>query len=724
MKKTTFLLLIFLTTCIPSFAQNAFFDAQYISTLDTGALSKIHSIGGDLKKGTAITQTEIEAINNLIEFINDPFSDKFKQIDYSSVRSAVKKYNDIVSSNIVKTGTSSRYGATSIDGKLFSSLPALLSGGAAGLALSAEQQTKILDAIVKYYAEEFKKAQAITYMQVFQKVTERVGELRIFFPNTIEKLKYADPTKFPDFGKEYKEVFQQDLRDEMDNLMKYIDNYPEGAIPDKQLIFLKARYVSAIRTNKQYPCMRMGMDMLSKLIHDYRTVDLLNYMDDKYYDKAVIDSINDNQKNIGQLSIYQTLTASVHGLNIIQFNLRDTTGAKSGKPGSTWISYEQFKTLNTTLKMKYFIALIYQQDPDYFKAIIGDKIINTIKTEKNDVAKIAYLKTRISPILDGLISIQEFKKNYKADTLKKNLDVYLNHYTTLLLNTYKANILNSIEARIETLKDNVAKAKAEAVATATAELDNAKMELDKLKADYRKYSDIGKHIISCYKSMGSTEYANMTHYLVLLLNDFLKENDSIKERIMKLEEYSGFMSEIVTAKSPDETKDVLKKFVAPPSSYILKRNYRTTLSVTGQPGYFVGIDWPDIKARGSLTSGITLPLGFELTKKLGTGMQNKSSLGLMITLVDLGAVLNFRLGDSSSTLPDKITFKQLFSPGIGLNWGLPNSALTIGIGFQKTSELRKVTLADGNTSYPSGNRIFLRASWDIPMFNIFKSAAR
>jgi hypothetical protein len=112
-----------------------------------------------------------------------------------------------------------------------------------------------------------------------------------------------------------------------------------------------------------------------------------------------------------------------------------------------------------------------------------------------------------------------------------------------------------------------------------------------------------------------------------------------------------------------------------------------------------------------------------MTFKNKAGKENSSSVGIFAQIVDLGAVLNFRIGDSTSTLPDKIEFKQIFSPGISINYGFNNSPLNIGVGYQYSPELRKIS-KNGNEIYPNGNRLFLRLAWDIPLLNIAKSKTK
>jgi hypothetical protein len=75
------------------------------------------------------------------------------------------------------------------------------------------------------------------------------------------------------------------------------------------------------------------------------------------------------------------------------------------------------------------------------------------------------------------------------------------------------------------------------------------------------------------------------------------------------------------------------------------------------------------------------------------------------------------LNDSKNELPQQLTFKQIFSPGIFVNFAFRNTPLTLGAGIQYIPELRKVTVDNIETSSNS-LRGMLRLSWDIPLVKI------
>ncbi|EAY29020.1 hypothetical protein M23134_00174 [Microscilla marina ATCC 23134] len=92
-------------------------------------------------------------------------------------------------------------------------------------------------------------------------------------------------------------------------------------------------------------------------------------------------------------------------------------------------------------------------------------------------------------------------------------------------------------------------------------------------------------------------------------------------------------------------------------------------------------------------------------------------MGVFLQIIDLGAMMNYRLfDDQTQTLPDDLTFKQLLAPGASINYGLKNTPLTIGAGYQYMPQIRRVKK---NAELSNAHRIFLRVSWDLPLLHIW-----
>lgn len=625
------------------------------------------SSGIDVKlvKGYSLSEVEKKQIRNLISFVDSPFGESITEIDFNVVNGAIDKFNGYATTHKMATQKSIGFAASFLSGATTGLIGNILSGD---FSMSEEDQTKIIDGLVKYIAEEFKRAQMMSYMNIFERTIGKVGEFQVLFPKTYAKLKATDPIKFPDLGDEFKEIFSQDFKAILDNLLNHFDNHKSTDDLEDKLTLLSKTNVDAIKATEVYGSFKIAIDASSKLIHNYHPVDLFNYLDGKYYKSTYTRNDSELENKIG---FY------LHGLNILQRNVLDTAKTADNRFSNVWLNYEQLRKLDSPGKVKYFLALIYQQDRDYFDKLLfgSNPVVLGDIYEK--------LKAKVDEIVPVLIELQDFRANLDDENLKDNFEDYVRM------------VLNVVDA----------------VADDSENLG----EFFKVAGD----------VVDIYENIREKDYGNTIFHLNEILRVFMTSIDAKPELVnvlAKIDHYGSFMAAVVNAEDSDDMKEVIKTFVAPPASYVFKRQHNWTLSVSAHPGYFVGFEANKEFPKAEFISGLTLPIGFDVTYKLNRSCRDESySLGFSGQLLDLGAVLNFRIGDSTSMLPDVISFKQFFSPGFSINVGFPNSPMTIALGYQYTPELRKITSADGNELFPNYHRLSLRLSWDLPLLYLGKS---
>ncbi len=670
MKKVV-LILLFSISFFCSFGQIALYDAQYLCKINTADLNAIKKAETEI----GLSNYEKDIVNNYTRFLEYPFSDNIKNLDINTLKGIVKKYDAFLENQYQNAVIAS----IDKNNKALPFLPLISTIAGGGLSLDADQQTKIIDGITKYYAEEFQKAQLLTYLQTFKNTIGEIGEMQVLFPQTYTKLQSADPSKFPDLGNEYKSIFNDDLYKIPEHLIAHIENHTakNNAALEMHLKWLKAENLSKIKENDYYECFKINADIGQKLINNYHPVDLYNFLDKSYqYSPSLLQSHSKTSEKI---------KIALHGLNLIQMNLLDTIKRETS-PKNLWINLYNLPALEKKLEWVYFAGLLYQKDREFFNYFFWeaqdlppDAIVDT---------HIEDMQKKITNILSVLGEMQDFRANLNTENLRENFPTYMG----LVIKTVLA-------------------------------VGNSTENGDAPSRNLMRFSQVAGHTMNLYDNARKKDYSNSFYYTLEIINSLIADDkNDYMEITNKIDNYSSFMAEAINTKNSDEIKECIKKYVAPPASFIQKRELLWTLSITGQPGYFVGAEKLKKYKNRAFSSGITLPMGFELTFKAKRN-QNSASWGIFAQLVDLGAVLNFRLDNQTSTLPDKITFKQIFSPGGMLTYGVTNSPLTLGLGYQYTSELRKVT-NNGNESFPHGERILFRVSWDIPFINIIKSKAR
>ena len=124
----------------------------------------------------------------------------------------------------------------------------------------------------------------------------------------------------------------------------------------------------------------------------------------------------------------------------------------------------------------------------------------------------------------------------------------------------------------------------------------------------------------------------------------------------------------------------------------------------------VGSEWVrheegDPSGIGKRTTdfGVSLPVGVEFLRSHNTAEQTGKAgcfvcrYGLFIPLVDLGALLSYRVGGSDSVHAEpNATFRQVFAPGMYMSLALTRTVpATLLLGGQLMPALRTVDNASG-----------------------------
>jgi hypothetical protein len=676
MKRILILIVIgtFLFSEYSAKSQVAVYDAQYLSKIDVSMIDKMLGLTPDTFPTVtitridflALTDLEKQELKNLKIFLTKPFSKDVKPFNYEVIQKIFEqnKLYFLILNDMTEN-------VSNFSGGVLGSLNVISSVFSGNSSFSDSVQSNIIDGLAKYYAEEFRKAQTITYMKAFVATAGKIGELQILFPETLQKLKNADPSRFPDLGNEYKEIFSKDLKNAWSNLNDYIDT-SSVRLPDSKLTLLKDANLSVIRNHEFYFPAMFTSAILDRLIKGQHPVEILNFLDGRYYDPAFVDKLN------GKRTVEESVSIAIHGLNLFQANLRDTSQVS----GRIWVGQEVMRGLNTEKELRYFVGLIYQQDRAYFDQLFGGSFEDYVA----DLNKLkSFMKKYINPIIDELDRIQTLKMAMAQAEDKSQL------------------FLDYMESHIRLVKG-----------------------VKILNEDLSPYFALADDLIDFHNSIRESDFSNAIYHVLKIASRMLEGSDiDLTSAIFKMEEYGGFMSEIVNAENSDEIKETIKKFAAPPASFILKRTYKHTISITGQPGYFVSFEQLEGQRDWKIVSGITLPMGFDYSFKPKSDPQNtRASVSVFVQLLDLGAVLNFRLDDATSDLPEMVEFDQVFSPGISFNYGFKNSPMTLGLGYQRSPELRELNIEGSDSSFPKGHRVFVRMGWDIPFINIFKSKGR
>jgi len=667
-------------------------------------------------------------------------------------------------------------------------------------------QSNLIDALGTLIAERFKEDVTIMYIEKFKKALKTGKYKEIYkiieklLPEIYNLVDRNDPFTYLSLGKEWKAAFEKDI----ENLPKHIVHYL------KTSDFFN-------KESKLYPYLEFAFEISDKLINGYHPVEILNYLDILYKEKKEENS---------EKEFYKTFYKTIHFLNLVQLNLhKHRSGSSSNEEEfSGWVSFSDLKNLmvqkiEKNNRVTYFLALIYFQDKTFFdEEYIGKRkfLVWLKETEK-------LFTKRIRPFYQIMVKINEFDKKSKGtsedyaqymqlalDVLKETYEIIssqstdktpgvkrgfriaqkcLDIYKSIYKNDYKNLISQTLfilreidEAVLENSSDK--KYLSELNANVSKEIE--KLKNDKVYEDLKNKNSSIKEKIELLKEpdkSGDRSYSEKITK-VLELNKRLKEEieglisglekqenrneddkNKCKLKVLKelketieeytkryklqkfigaLVKYGAFIEGIANAKNSMDMKKVIAAVILPRGSFFKKRTSTFSLTIAVHPGVFIGgerlSNVGDINQAGGvpgnapnnninkintrewgMVTGFTAPLGVEFCWGSKKSECFISSCGIFLSVIDLGAVVSYRLTKSSDDyngMPDKITFKQIFSPGASLNFGIKSSPITFRVGAQYTPEIRKIKEEEIIMDEKKSWRFFAGFSWDIPLISI------
>lgn len=254
-----------------------------------------------------------------------------------------------------------------------------------------------------------------------------------------------------------------------------------------------------------------------------------------------------------------------------------------------------------------------------------------------------------------------------------------------------------------------------------------------------------RYAIEMGEGIAAQEYGKVLDGAIGVMNQLKKDRSdpALENTTAQLQRYGSFLLNILSAKEASEVEAALNELV-PKGSYMVKNTKRFTMSLSAHPGILLGqetvkkypvdnsgniIPGSSKKPFHSFSAAPYLPIGIDFSfhpmsknKLKARAQQNKhGSMNIGIQLVDLGAVLNYRLNsDTTVDSSPEIGFKQFFSPGAQVMWHFNNSPVVVGAACNYTPDLRKIA-QDGFTYKANAVRYGVFVAVDVTFFHFFTS---
>jgi hypothetical protein len=239
------------------------------------------------------------------------------------------------------------------------------------------------------------------------------------------------------------------------------------------------------------------------------------------------------------------------------------------------------------------------------------------------------------------------------------------------------------------------------------------------------------------------EHDSLKNHLKTLANnlDELGSKEKMTESVDLLKKYGAFFANVAKAKSPDEVQSAIEAAVLPVGSSSIKKQSKYNISLQAYVGMSYNLN-ANSRPQNAWENpfGVTAPIGVSFNRGLGKG----GSLSLFISLIDLGAIVDYDLqSDSTFSFPSntnpsdtmatvtvetnsdyKVELGQIFSPGIFVAYGFGyDIPLTLSAGAQYGPGLLQIN--QGNTEITSPNwRFVVSLTVDIPLFTLYNQERR
>ncbi|MFK8162956.1 MAG: hypothetical protein AB8H12_10885 [Lewinella sp.] len=225
-----------------------------------------------------------------------------------------------------------------------------------------------------------------------------------------------------------------------------------------------------------------------------------------------------------------------------------------------------------------------------------------------------------------------------------------------------------------------------------------------------------------------------------MLEKLTEAHGKRQRKLQEVFRYSAFLAAVATSRSPEDIKQAIRAIALPPGSYSIKRRSFSNISLNTYPGLTGGMELVqnDIGQKWAPNFGFTAPVGLAFSWGYRGKINNKKYLetpkyrrrvdrsldmrddryltghsgSLFFSLIDLGAVVLFRLDGSDNSLPEDVGFQQVFSPGVIYSHGFPNLPVSVLAGAQISPQLRKFGDAPADAI-----RMNFGITVDLPMAN-------
>ncbi|NBC08265.1 MAG: hypothetical protein GVY26_13820 [Bacteroidetes bacterium] len=376
---------------------------------------------------------------------------------------------------------------------------------------------------------------------------------------------------------------------------------------------------------------------------------------------------------------------------------------RSGQPGSTWIDHEQLREAMANQELRpVILGLLYQRmrTVKQLQNISPDGLAQLVQLTVEDLPQ-------IMPLPDSLQATDTLafqrKATFVVNTLQRIVEL------PLLVNTQttpsSVQPLSKVHPALEQ------------VPSITGDVTDFIYYLN--KKDHRQA------ISSLFELFADIQP---------LLRDTsdAKSENAANPILTFLNEYGTFVGGLVDARSRYEVQSLLNGIADPPGSSRLKRRRPFSLTLNSYVGASFGREWWSTASQTDEFYNVapTLPIGvafsfmtrkklqpvFDEDGKLLNQVKRGASFSVFAGLLDLGSLFNYRFDSDSDFGNTELTFKNMFKPGVQVQYNFKNTPFYIGTGVQYGPHFQE---QNGNVSSVQSTRLSISMGVDVPIKTLY-----
>lgn len=544
-----------------------------------------------------------------------------------------------------------------------------LAGASTGLGLPG---STFLMGLTDFLVKRTKQELTIAFFRDFQKIVKRSEEMQYLFPTTTKVLLKIDENiyQFKAFWEVLRESFMTDLEDLVYNL----DNY--------------VQYSSRVKQ----PVIRHMMSDFFKVIelfYDKTTpADVIHYLADDAYLHIITPDMDSSR-------FVPTLQSSLELLGVLSKSLENEDA------NGYWVAPDKVvEMLKKPLVTSLYLGLVYQQSKDIK---MGDKTFAEYLAPlsiKENAPRVRKLLNTSKAFLDKAKSLERLAKDMrqKANSRRRNKNAppptdadKMMEYDEYF--KFTQGICDMALYAYDFKKEIVGSSNKE----------------DSLVHTYLSIiGDINGMALDIRKK----HYTSALINTLFIIEKLLPKGQFVCERQVMLK-YGTFIATAVKAKTAAEVSDAIAAFALPPGGSAIKKYSKFSIAINAYVGLSAGQEiLTNVGANPYYA--VTTPIGVSFN----WGFKNYGSIGILASVLDIGALTAFRFQDDNvNDFPD-LKFENVLAPGGYLVYGVPKYPISVGIGAQLGPNLRTVT--NGNlVTQASGWRWGAFIAVDIPIVSIY-----